>query len=256
MNKLVFLGLVATPIFLLLVPTNAFASGIRGDSDEYATVEESRCWVNGYDSGFAGKYDKTKHDECLENSTNDYYDQTWDIGCEDSTRTEKQCEELKNKPVKIESFKKLKAENDRTCYDAGVDDGKNNRPFDEEREDGCYEFNDISGGYEGGYQYGCEIHSTESTCELKYEEKQYYCPDHPDIAACTDFLRNNSTFKHQIIQENYDIESCKRVNVTCSEEINPEKYCLETDNPVFCKSIGGLCDEDGFVKPEYPYCQK
>ena len=113
MNKLVFLGLVATPIFLLLVPTNAFASGIRGDSDEYATVEESRCWVNGYDSGFAGKYDKTKHDECLENSTNDYYDQTWDIGCEDSTRTEKQCEELKNKPVKIESFKKLKAENDR-----------------------------------------------------------------------------------------------------------------------------------------------
>jgi hypothetical protein len=56
MNKPVFLGL-AIPIFLLLVP-NVYASGIRYDSDEGATAEESRCWVDGYDSGFAGKYDK------------------------------------------------------------------------------------------------------------------------------------------------------------------------------------------------------
>ena len=51
-------------VFALLtmstVTASVFATGIRGDSDEDATAEESRCWVNGYDSGFAGKYDKDK----------------------------------------------------------------------------------------------------------------------------------------------------------------------------------------------------
>ena len=27
-----------------------------------------------------------------------------------------------------------------------------------------------------------------------------------------------------------------------------------TNNTAFCKTVGDLCDEDGFVKPEYPYC--
>jgi hypothetical protein len=35
---------------------------------------------------------------------------------------------------------------------------------------------------------------------------------------------------------------------------DPERYCLNTDNPTFCRTVGDLCDEDGFVKPEYPYC--
>ena len=176
----------------------------------------------------------------------------WIRGCENSQRTEKECDRLINNPVKIDSFRELKGENDRTCYQAGVDDSRAGLPFNEEREDGCYEFDDIGGGYEGGYQWGCEVHSTESTCELKYEDKQYYCPDHPDIIACVDFLRNNATYKQPVIQ--YDIDSCNSVNVTCYEEINPERYCLKTDNPVFCNSIGDLCDEDGYVKPEYPYC--
>ena len=249
MNKTIFL----TPLLFLLLIPNVYASGIRGDVDEGSTIGESICWVNGYDSGFAGKYDKDRSDECGEFHEN-FYSKMWDMGCEDSLRTEEECSELRNNPVEIQNFKKLKSENDRTCYEAGVEDGRADRPFNEEREDGCYEFDDISDGYEGGYQWGCEVHNTESTCELRYEEIQNYCPDHPDVAGCSDFLLNNSTYKQKIIIENYDINSCKSENITCYEEINPEKYCLTTDNPIFCKSIGDLCDNEGFVRPEYPYC--
>jgi hypothetical protein len=45
-----------------------------------------------------------------------------------------------------------------------------------------------------------------------------------------------------------------RPQFTCFKEQNPEKYCLNHNDPVFCKTIGDICDEDGFVKPEYPYC--
>ena len=248
MNKLIFLGLIIPVLMLTAIP-NVSATGIRSDSGDDVTIGESICWVNGYDSGFAGKYDKDRAKECVE--LGDTYNKMWYMGCEDSTRTDQECDELINNPVEIKHFRALKGENDRTCCNAGVEDGRAGLPFNEEREDGCYEF-DGAGGYTGGYQWGCEVHDTESTCELKYEEKQYYCPDHPDIAACADFLLHNDTYKQSIT--NYDIDACADVNVTCYEEINPEKYCLKNDNPVFCNTIGDLCDEDGFVKPEYPYC--
>jgi hypothetical protein len=44
-----------------------------------------------------------------------------------------------------------------------------------------------------------------------------------------------------------------RPGVICFQEQNAEKYCL---GPTFCNTIGDLCDEDGFVKPEYPYCKQ
>jgi hypothetical protein len=71
--------------------------GIRGDSDEGSTEEEHDCWIDGYDSGFAGKYDKDRAKECIEHSDN--YNKTWAIGCEDSLRTEEECGELINNPV-------------------------------------------------------------------------------------------------------------------------------------------------------------
>ena len=46
-----------------------------------------------------------------------------------------------------------------------------------------------------------------------------------------------------------------RQNIICPQESNPEGYCLITNNTTFCKTIGDLCDEGGFVKPEYPYPQ-
>jgi hypothetical protein len=51
-----------------------------------------------------------------------------------------------------------------------------------------------------------------------------------------------------------DETTCALINVICGHENNPEKYCMNTNDPVFCKGVGDLCDADGFVKPEYPYC--
>ena len=114
---------------------------------------------------------------------------------EDSLRTEEECGELINNPVEIEDYEALKLENDTTCYHAGQEDGKTGKPFNEKRDDGCYEFDDISGGYEDGYQSGCETHTTESSCELLYEDKSNYCPNHPDIVGCVDFLHNATNKK-------------------------------------------------------------
>jgi hypothetical protein len=247
--------LAIIPLLLVTATiTNVYASGIRGDSGGDATDKEHRCWVNGYDSGFAGKYDKDRANECREHEDVYNYNWTWDKGCEDSTRTEAECNELINNPVEIDDFKALKGENDRACYDAGQEDGKAYRPFNEEREDGCYEFNDIGGGYEGGYQFGCEQHTTESTCELMYEEKKYYCPDHPDVGECVDFL-HNATNKETVSPYNHCAGmGDPRPGFICVQEKNPEKYCLEYDDP-YCKFIGDLCDDEGFVRPESPYCK-
>ena len=143
---------------------SVFASGPRLDypSDGDGTQEENDCWVNGYDSGFAGKYDSDRAKECLEEG-GDQYNKSWDIGCRDGGFNESQCADFINNPVEIEDYGALKGENDRTCYDAGREDGEAGRPFNKERDDGCYEFDDISNGYEGGYQGGCETHSTPST---------------------------------------------------------------------------------------------
>jgi hypothetical protein len=138
-----------------------------------------------------------------------------------------------------------------TIFVIMLDDGEAGKPFNKDRDGGCYEFNDLFGGYEGGYQSGCETHTTEASCELKYEDKSYYCLNHPDIAGCADFL-HNATNKQPTQQSDYD--SCASQKVICISESNPEKYCLGHDDPTFCKTIGDLCDEDGFVKPEYPYC--
>jgi hypothetical protein len=238
------------PIFILLVP-NVSATGIRHDWLDDATAEDADCWINGYDSGFAGKYDKDRAKECIEHDDN--YNKTWAHGCEDSLRTEEECGELINNPVEIEDYEALKGENDRTCYDAGQEDGAAGKPFNEERDDGCYEFEGISGGYTGGYQFGCEIHTTESTCELMYEEKEYYCPDHPDIVGCVDFLHNATNKKTENPYSVCNGAGDPRPNFICPQEVNPERYCLQYDNP-YCKFIGDLCDDEGFVRPEYPYC--
>jgi hypothetical protein len=246
MNKLIY---VAIPILLLAAVPNVSATGIRHDSGDDATDEEHGCHIDGYDSGFAGKYDKDRARECIDHDDN--YNKLWAYGCEDSLRTE--CGELINDPVEIEDYEALKGENDRTCYDAGIEDGKAGLPFNKDRDSGCYEFNDISGGYEGGYQWGCETHTTESSCELKYEDKNNYCPNHPDIAGCAEFLQNATNKLTQNPDSVCAGAGDSRPNIICPQETNPERYCLMYDNP-YCKFIGDLCDDEGFVRPEYPYC--
>ena len=182
------------------------------------------------------------------------YRWTWDIGCKDSTRTEAECNELINNPVEIEGFDALASQNSSDCYTAGRDDSEANKPFNEERENGCYEFDDIGGGYEGGYQFGCETHTAESSCELRYEDKRNYCPDHHDVVGCTQFLHNATNKILENATVSSTLEFCSSPGTICVQESNPEKYCLKYDDP-YCKTVvGDLCDEDGFVKPEYPYC--
>jgi len=146
----------------------------------------------------------------------------WAFGCEESQRTEKECGELINNPVEIEDYEALKGENDSTCYHAGREDGKAGKPFNEDTRKGCSEFGGISGGYTGGYQFGCETHTTQASCELLYMEKKYYCPYHPDIVGCADFLLNNATYKTQ--GKALTDTVCFSPSVTCLHESNPERY--------------------------------
>jgi hypothetical protein len=46
------------------------------------------------------------------------------------------------------------------------------------------------------------------------------------------------------------------ITLAAPQIVNPEKYCLVTDDPAFCKTIEDICDADGFVKPEDAYCTK
>ena len=157
MTKL-FLGLVS--IFLLLVP-NVYAGGPRGDwFGEYADVPGAvDCWYNGYDSGFAGKYDKDRAKECIfneiefkEEDRHKPYYKAFIIGRKDGGNTEEECGELINNPVELEKeeYGKLGEENESLCYNKGKEDGKDSKPYNKEIEDGCYEF----GGYDWGYTEG------------------------------------------------------------------------------------------------------
>jgi hypothetical protein len=121
----------------------------------------------GYDSGFAGKYDKDRADEC-QNEEDDEYNEAWNHSCEDGGYTEAECNGFKNNLVEIEDYDVLKNENDITCNEAGREDGKVG-VFNEERNNGCMEYGD----YKEQFQLTCENNSTESSCELLYEDKQY-----------------------------------------------------------------------------------
>ena len=80
------------------------------------------------------------------------------------------------------------------------------------------------------------------------EVHEVYCPDNP---ACTDFLHDVSNK-----QPRSTIGACgpEPYHPGCPQIVNPERYCLVTDDQAFCKTIGDICDPDGFVKPEDAYC--
>src|SRR5919106_3067858 len=240
---------------LLATIPNVSAGGPRLDYYSDSTKEGAACWVDGYDSGFAGKYDRQRADECS-NEKYDEYKVLWDYACRDGGHTENECNGFKNNPVEIEDYEELVHENSRACYDDGREDGEANKTYNRDRAGECSEFSRNNLGYRNGYQFGCETHTTENSCKLLIEGEENFCPDHPDIVACVNFL-HNATNK---IPES-PVGACSgmgdpRPNVICLQESNPEKYCLRYDNPVFCNTIGDLCDPDDFVKPEYPYCTK
>jgi hypothetical protein len=244
--------LVIIPLLMVVIISNVYAGGPRLDSPEDSTNEGSVCWVNGYDSGFAGKYDKDRADEC-KNEEDDEYNYGWRYGCKDAAIfTVDECNTFRNNPVKIENYTTLAWAIASDCRKDGTEDGEAFRVVNEERSEGCGEYRP---DYDQGYIEGCKKHSTESTCDLKLEGEQRYCPEHPDIVACVPFLQN-ATNKPT---ENPDSVCAgmgdPRPNIVCFQEQNPEKYCLNHNNTVFCRTIGDICDPGGFVRPEYPYCK-
>ena len=87
---------------------------------------------------------------------------------------------------------------------------------------------------------------------MLYEDKNNYCPEHPDIAGCVDFLHNVTNKKTENPYSVCNGAGDPRPNFICPQEVNPERYCLQYDNP-YC-NIGDICVDEGFVRPEYPYC--
>jgi len=161
-----------------------------------------------------------------------------------------ECDGFKNNPVDIQDHEALYQENANNCWRDGYEDGKADKPFNKVRDHGCDEYYP---DYTDGYKSGCIIDSTEDSCELLIQGEEGYCPWHPDITACAEFLHND-TNKRPALTGICAGAGDPRPFVTCPQESNPEGYCLIHDDPAFCKTIGDICDEDGFVKPEYPYC--
>jgi hypothetical protein len=144
--SIMFIGTMTTNT----VP-NVYAGGPRADYDErYEDVPgASECWIDGYDAGFAGKYDKDRADECKDIPGNQY-DTSWNHGCKNGGYMSDECEDIKYNP-EVMNHKSLKEENRRVCYDDGFEDGLNN-PFDHERNNGC---NDYGRAYYDGFVDGC-----------------------------------------------------------------------------------------------------
>jgi len=243
--------MIGTIITILAIPiSSVYAGGPRLDWPEDSSNEGKDCWVEGYDAGFAGKYDKGRADECA--NEGDEYNRSWDGACKDAGYIPDECKGFKNNPVDIQDYKALEQENANNCWRDGYEDGKADIPYNNSRASGCDEYYP---DYTGGYKSGCTIDTTEASCELQIQGEEGYCPWHPDIAGCVDFL-HNATNKLPAPKPT-DIcagQGDPRPNIICPQEENPEGYCLRVNDTSFCKTIGDLCDADGFVKPEYPYC--
>ena len=83
------INFVLITVILVLMPmpitiSHVNAGGPRLDYDErYEDVPGApECWVDGYDAGFAGDYDRNRADECKD-IPGDQYNRSWQYGCKD-----------------------------------------------------------------------------------------------------------------------------------------------------------------------------
>src|SRR5918996_4216716 len=125
--------LIAIAILTISFGQYAYAGGPRLDYDEaYADVPGApECWVDGYDAGFAGKYDEDRANECAD-IPGDQYNTSWGYGCIDSGLTEADCNDIKDNPQDIENHEVLQEENRRACHDDGYEDGRNSNSFNKD----------------------------------------------------------------------------------------------------------------------------
>jgi hypothetical protein len=78
-------------------------------------------------------------------------------------------------------------EEEADCWVDGYEDAKADKPFNKDRDHGCDEYYP---DYTNGFNSGCIIDATQSSCDLLIRGEASYCSWHPDIAACMDFLHN------------------------------------------------------------------
>jgi hypothetical protein len=172
-NKLIFLGLI--PVLMLLV-SNVYAEGQRFDSPEGESQEVQDCYREGYEQGFAHRYNEDRADECEENGK-DWYNIAWGGACINSGQTKQHCDRIKERiknadlpeldkdetyggceeqskglACDIENVDDLGNQNMGKCWDDGFEDGQNN-PFNQERDFGCGDYRDM---YYKGFIAGCE----------------------------------------------------------------------------------------------------
>jgi hypothetical protein len=159
--------ILATILVVSTTTTSAYAGGPRLDYPDDATEEGANCWVNGYDAGFAGKYDKNRADECKENGEDNYND-SWGYACKDAGYMIDECESFKNNPVDTVNPNSLEEENRRTCYDDGYEDGGTNA-YDRERENRCSEF---GSPYRDGFMAACDLSNSYDFCNSFTETTQ------------------------------------------------------------------------------------
>ena len=159
--------ITVTILVVLTTTTSAYAGGPRLDYPDDATAEDADCWVDGYDAGFAGKYDKNRADECTENG-DDNYNGSWSYACKDAGYMIDECLSFKNNPVDTVNPNSLEEENRRTCYDEGYEDGGTNA-YDSEREQRCSEF---GSPYRDGFMAACQLSNSYDFCNSFTETTQ------------------------------------------------------------------------------------
>ena len=95
--------------------SNVYAGGPRLDWDQrYEDIPGApECWVEGYDAGFAQKYDKDRADECAD-IPGDQYNASWGYGCIDSGLAEADCNDIKDNPQDIENHEALQTKSSKT----------------------------------------------------------------------------------------------------------------------------------------------
>jgi hypothetical protein len=195
--KFVIIGAIVLTLLISSV-SNVFAGGPRANGPEDSTPEADACWANGYDSGFAGKFDKERNDECQDEGEEgkNYYNSAWAIGCEDGPndtnrkqtgRSVLECIRIMNNPVEIEDYEPLVQKIIAECRFDGEQDYNNGEPFHRERSIACSEFGQP---YEEGYKSKFLQNHTEAHCMIVIRQAKNYCPFNRDVPECAEFLHN------------------------------------------------------------------
>jgi hypothetical protein len=91
----IFLAVVAATLTLTFSNISFVnAGGPRLDWPEDSSDEGKDCWVEGYDDGFAGRYDKERADRCALEA--DEYNRSWKYACQDGGYTPTECDVIRN----------------------------------------------------------------------------------------------------------------------------------------------------------------